>query len=503
MTLTRSKKLFLNTIASLVNQVVIIVCGFILPRMFLISYGSVVNGLQASITQFLGFITFCELGVGAVVQSALYKPLADKNELEISQIVCSAERFFRKLGWILVFYTFSLMIIYPLLIKQDFGWFYTASLILIISLSVFAQYFLGITYRLLVNADQIGFIQLILNTIAFILNTLIAVLLMRNGFGIHWVKLASSIIFIIQPICLAFYVHHHYKINHKLKLNTEPIKQKWNGIAQHISSFVLNGTDILVLTLFSTLDAVSVYTVYRLVINGIKQFILALTSGVQATFGNMFAKKEIQNLNVSFGHFEWLMHTMTTLVFGVTGLLIIDFVRVYTKGITDTNYIVPVFAVLFTCAIAVYSLRLPYNIMILAAGHYKETQNSAFIEAGLNIVLSVGLVFKYGLIGVAIGTLVALLYRTIYFAWYLSHNIIERDIFHFKKHILVDIFVIFVMVLFTHSFTMKDVSYLAWFILACKTGVICLIISVIINWIFYKQEILQLSKRIYRKLFFK
>lgn len=69
--LTRSKKLFFNTLAALIDQVVIIICGFILPRMFLTSYGSAINGLQASITQFLGIIVLCEMGVGAVVQTAL------------------------------------------------------------------------------------------------------------------------------------------------------------------------------------------------------------------------------------------------------------------------------------------------------------------------------------------------------------------------------------------------------------------------------------------------
>ena len=81
MTLNRSSKLALNTVISLLNQLVVIVCGFILPRMFLVSYGSAVNGLQSSISQFLGFIALGELGVGAVVQSALYKPLAQKNQI--------------------------------------------------------------------------------------------------------------------------------------------------------------------------------------------------------------------------------------------------------------------------------------------------------------------------------------------------------------------------------------------------------------------------------------
>ena len=501
MTLTRSKKLVLNTICSLTNQLVIVICGFILPRMFLTTYGSAVNGLQSSISQFLGFIALGELGVGAVVRSSLYKPLAHKNQEEISAIVCSSERFFRKLGWILCLYTIFLLIVYPLLIKNEFGWFYTASLILIISISYFAQYFLGITYRLLLNADQMAFIQLILHAAALLLNTFLAVLLMKNGFGIHIVKLVSSIIFVVQPVCLAVYVHKHYQINHKLKLTTEPLKQKWNGIAQHLAMFVLGGTDIVVLTVFSTLDAVSVYTVYNLVVNGIRQFVVALTTGVQSAFGNMLANQEMSNLKLSFSHLEWFMHTVTTFVFGMTGLLIVNFIRVYTNGVTDTNYIVPTFAILFTCATATHCLRLPYDIMILAAGHYKETQNSAFIESGLNIVLSVALVFQYGLTGVAIGTLVALLFRTVYFAHYLSKNILGHEFSHFKKHLVVDFLIIGGMIGATSSFILEDISYWAWFVLACKTGIVCLVISALINYLFYRQELTLLYKRFVKIIF--
>ena len=67
--------------------------------------------------------------------------------------------------------------------------------------------------------------------------------------------------------------------------------------------------------------------------------------------------------------------------------------------------------------------------MVLAAGHYKQTQWSAIIEAAVNIAVSVVLVFKFGLTGVAIGTLAAMVYRTAYLARYLSRNIICRSIF--------------------------------------------------------------------------
>ena len=114
-------------------------------------------------------------------------------------------------------------------------------------------------------------------------------------------------------------------------------------------------------------------------------------------------------------------------------------------------------------------------------------------------MLSILLVFHYGLIGVAIGTLVALIYRTIYFAHYLSHNIIGRHLAHFKKHILVDVLVIICMIIATHPFQMTDVSYWAWFVLACKTGSVCLVVSSIINWLFYRQEIQAIYSRILYK----
>lgn len=122
--MNRKRKLVLNTITGIFYEIVTLICGFILPRFFLTCYGSEVNGLVSSITQFLGFITLAECGVGAVVQSSLYKPLADKNEEEISKIVVSSERFFRKIAFILLFYTIGLMFIYPIMTLKSFDFFF-------------------------------------------------------------------------------------------------------------------------------------------------------------------------------------------------------------------------------------------------------------------------------------------------------------------------------------------------------------------------------------------
>ena len=496
---SRGEKLALNTVSSLALQVVSVICGFILPRLILETFGSDVNGLVNSITQFLGVITLLDLGVGAVVQSALYKPLADNDTNMISKIYVSANKFFRRLAEILLVYVVLLMIFYPMLVNKSFGHMYTALLIAAICISSFAQYYFGIVNSLLLNADQRGYIQYVAQIITLILNTFACYIIIKLGASIQIVKLTTSLIFLLRPLFLVFYVKKHYSIDKKITYTEEPIKQKWNGMAQHFASYVLNGTDNIVLTMFSTLGNVSIYSVYNVVIIGVKNALLSVTNGFQSLIGEMLAKKETMKLNAFFGFVEWFLHTGTTLVFGCTGVLIVDFVRVYTYGINDADYIQPLFAVLITIANAGHCLRLPYNILILAAGHYKQTQSNYIIAMILNIVVSIATVKMWGLVGVAIGTLIAMAYQTEWKAKYDSKNIICWPYKNILKQCGVDAITVIIASLATFKIPMLSVSYVSWFLLAIEAFGIWLIISIVINTIFYRERVLSIFIRVKRR----
>lgn len=501
--ITRSKKLFLGTGISVLRQIVAIICGFILPRAILSKYGSEVNGLVSSITQFLGFITMAECGVSSVVQANLYGPLAKKDYVAISEIFVSSEKFFRKIGYILAGYVAILMLFYPYAVKSTFDFFFVSTLIFILAISSFAQYFFGMTYRILLNADQLSFIVSILQCISTILTTIISVILINFDASIHTVKLVASIIFLLQPLCMGIYIKKNYSINRNIKYDGEPIKQKWNGFAQHVAQIVATNTDTVVLTIFSSLSNVSIYAVYNLVISGIVSLFDALNLGIAPFIGNMLAKNEMEKLDDFFTKFEWLWHTLTVLIFTITGLLIVPFVRVYTLDVNDANYIVPLFGALITIASAIRMLRTPYHIVVSAAGHYKQTQASSYIEALLNILISVVMVAKYGLIGVAIGTIVAMTYRTFYLPFYLKNNILNRDILNFLKHILVDIIISAVMIVTTKiinkSMITTIITYNEWIFLAIKVVCICVAISIICNFIFYPKIMKECFKMVKKR----
>jgi len=497
---SRGKRLALNTSTSLLQQMTSIICGFILPRLILGTFGSDVNGLVNSITQFLSVITLLDLGVGAVVQSSLYKPLADNDSDSISQIYVSATRFFKRLAYIFIVYVIVLMILYPIITKNAFSKSYNITLIAAMCISSFAQYYFGIVNALLLTAHQKGYIQYTANIITLILNTILCAILIKLGGSIQIVKLTTSVVFMVRPLFLYLYVKRHYSINRKISYVDEPIKQKWNGMAQHFASFVLGSTDNIVLTLFSTLSNVSIYSVYNIVIIGVKNALLSMTSGFQSLIGEMLAKKETDKLNRFFAYVEWLLHTGTTLVFGCTGVLLVSFVRVYTNGINDADYIQPLFAILITIANAGHCLRLPYNVLILAAGHYKQTQSNYIIAMFLNIIISIATVSVFGLVGVAIGTLIAMLYQTIWMAWYDSKNIINWPFKKFLKQCGVDALTVIIASVATFKIPLLAVSYKAWFLLAIEVFVIWFIITIALNLIFYRDNLKTISTKMSAKI---
>ena len=180
---------------------------------------------------------------------------------------------------------------------------------------------------------------------------------------------------------------------------------------------------------------VSVYSVYFMIINGIEKIIVTFSTGLEAAFGNMIAKKEDKLLQRNFGIFEFISFSTTTILFASTTVLIIPFIRIYTQNVIDVDYIRHTFAYLFILGHALYCIRMPYHCVVLAAGHYKQTRNGAFVEAIINVVISIIFTYMFGIIGVAIGSVSAMLFRTIQYMMYLSKHILRKSVGSLIKRI--------------------------------------------------------------------
>lgn len=234
-------------------------------------------------------------------------------------------------------------------------------------------------------------------------------------------------------------------------------------------------------------------------IYGVKQLFTSMTNGIQSLMGELWARQELDELRDFFGWVEWSIHTGAVLVFSCTGALVVSFIGIYTNCVTDANYIQPLFAVLLVLANAVHCLRMPYNLMILAGGHYKQTQNNYIVAAIMNITVSIVLVKAAGLIGVAIGTLVAMLYQTVWMANYDSKNLICWPLRKFMKQIFVDVLSVVCFSFCVRFLNLQAQNYLQWIYNAVKVVTVAVAITGVINWIFYRDKEKKLLSKIIKR----
>lgn len=356
-----------NTLCSLLQHLCTILCGLILPREILLHYGSDMNGLVLSITRFLSYTALLELGIGAVIPAALYSPLAVRDFEKVSAILSSGYRVFRRIAGICLVYICLLLGVFP----QLSGAAVSAGMILVLGAGTVLHYLVGIPESLLILSDQRGYVLYLMGTVSVLVSTALQMMLIRSGHSLLMVKFAAMLVNIGMIAGIVLYAHGHYPLRPVAGAVGEPIPQKWNGIAQHVAYFVLENADIFLLTLFASFREVSVYSVYFMAISGIRRIFQSVTGSIQPKLGELISAGEPDRLNRFFATFELVNHFFTAAVFGGLFFFLLPFVRVYTEGVTDADYIRPVFAALLTAAYAFQCFRDPYDKLILAGGHFK------------------------------------------------------------------------------------------------------------------------------------
>ena len=490
----KSKVTLINILSSLTLQVVTVISGFIIPKIILTNFGSSVNGLVSSLNQFLSYITLIEGGITGVVLANLYKPLVDHDDKKISAVLVTAKKFFNKIGYLFIAYSMGVAVVYPILSKEGFSWPFVASLTVVLSLNLLIQYLFSLSFRVLLQADKklyvISFTQIVIT----VCNIVCAFLSVKIYPSIHLLKLLTGLLYIIQPLVYGYFVKKHYSIDWNAEPDDNLLKERWNGFAINCAAFIHNSTDITILTIFTNLATVSVYGVYTLVTDGLNGLFAAIFRAIAPTVGQAYAKGDEHELNKKLDLFEFITFITVYFCFTLSGLLITPFVQLYTNGITDADYIQPLFGVLIVMAEGLYLIKEPHLDLSYSANKFKELAGPAFVEAGINILVSIILVHELGLIGVAIGTIAGMTYRMAYQIYFTTKMVKNRKQWIFYKKLLAFSFVTVIGVAICHFVPLTEVTVWNWilhaFIYALVFGVLYMILSLLL----FKKEIQYLKE---------
>lgn len=475
-----------NVIFGLLNQFVTIAFGLILPRMFIMSYGSEVNGLISSVNQLFVYVALLEAGVGTASLQALYKTIAAKDNDATNGVLSATHHFYKKTG---IYYFIAVIILsvgYPLVVSSNIPFWTTFLVIFFHGMGGVVNYFFQGMFRIFLRAEGKNYLLSNLSTAVYITTSFLKILFIGLGYSIVLIQAAYFVVTVLQMLFIVFYIKKNYKwINLSVKPDKQAISDRSSVMVHQISNLVFSNTDVLILTLIDGLKSVSIYTLYNSFFTMIKSILFSFLDGLQyalgQTFNSDFKKfKKLQDL------FEANYITLTFLLYSIMYVLITPFIKLYTNGITDANYVDFWIPLLFTLVFLLQGARGPMQLVSEYAGHFKQTRGQAIIEMAVNLSVSIIAVYFLGIYGVLIGTIAALLYRANAIIIYVNKKILERSPFITYKR-WGWCFGVFIIVFVLNQFLNINIkSYFALVLLAIPVCVVVIILYLLGMLIFEK-----------------
>lgn len=476
-----AKRGLTNVFFGIVGQLIIIGLGVLIPRLVLVSYGSEINGLLNSITQILLYFDLFEAGIGTASLQALYGPVERNDKAKIQEVIAATHRYYRKVGFIYSGAVTIFAIVYPLFIKVSLPYWMVICIVLCSGLSNSLNFLYQGKFKIMMMAEGKTYIISNIFTITSVLSSISKAALLFLGFDVLVVQFAYFVVNIIQMFIYAIYVKKHYSwIDLKTKSDDSIIKQRNATLIHQIARLVFNNVDILMLTVLTrNLKLVSVYTIYNTIIGMINNLINQLVTGFEFRLGQMYnsSKEQYERLHHLF---EVIYITCIFVIMTVVYIVILPFMRLYTAGVTDINYIDVWFPLLFTLIPLFYYGRSMENSLINFAGHFKQTQWRALTEVGLNLALSVVGILCIGVYGALLATIVASLYRTVDMILYVYKYLIDGSPWRTFKRWLGAFAVYFVLIFFLGNNHICN-NYIELIIYATKCGVVALICHTLVQ----------------------
>jgi len=250
---------------------------------------------------------------------------------------------------------------------------------------------IGSTYSIVVSVCQIALLLL--------------------GFGIVEIQGMYFFFSLVQMGVIVLCVRRWYCwLDLKAEPDFEAISQKNYVLLHQITGMIFNNTDVLLLTAFTSLKTVSVYSMYSTFYTMIRTVINTFSFSYSYALGQVFHadKERFAKLHDVY---EVYNMCLTFSLMCILQLMILPFMKIYTAGVSDVNYIDPWIPVLFTSINLLSSGRASSGLVIDFSQHFEQTKGRAILETAINLITSVIGVQVFGIYGALLGTVAALLYR--------------------------------------------------------------------------------------------
>lgn len=397
---------------SLLSQVVIIILGFISRKIFLDSLGSEYLGVNGLLTNVLSAMVLIEGGIGISIVYSLYKPLAEGNKKEIIALVQLYKKVYTVLAIIMVCISYA---VYPLLDKVIKSGSSVKGIGIVYFLFVAKNavcYLYGYKWAL-INSDQRGYYLTRNNLIFQVISMIgkIIILVLTKNYIVY--LLVEFVLFIIQNMFNSIVVNKLYpyiKTKQKYKIGKD-IKEGINKnvramFIQNIGSYAIYSTDNIIVSVFINVSLVGIYSSYTMIIDQLSSLVSSVINGVSHSIGNLIVTESTEKVYSIFK----ISYFMSFWVYSISFIFLFNLTQPFISWWLGKEYLLDKFTFIILI-INFYIMGVRNNVVIFKskAGLFAQDKYATIVEGVINLLVSIVLVTKLGLVGVFLGTTISYL----------------------------------------------------------------------------------------------
>ncbi len=416
-----------NIFTGFISQAIIIAFGILIPRLFLTSFGSEYNGLLNTVGQAFAYLTLLEAGVGGASLQALYGPIARGNKAEASSIIVATGHYYRKTG---IFYATGVILLslaFPFFTKSNIPPYHTIFIILLAGVPGVVSYIFQGKYTILLMAEGKNYIITLIGAITTICVSIGKILLLVKGCNIIMFQACSMCISLLSVLFIYIYIRRNYKwIDDHAISDFKAIGQKNAVLITQISDLAFRNSSSLILAFFCDLKVVSVYALFNMLFSMVRTALDTIGKGLAYIMGQTYNVN--RQLFIKYHDaYETYRMSLIFCLYSVALIFIIPFMRLYTKGITDANYLDYYVALLFVAINLLSGARVCEAELINYAQHFRDTQGRCILEASINVIAALILTPYWGIYGVLSASIIALIYRANDMVLYANIRLLQRS----------------------------------------------------------------------------
>ncbi|MDD4796306.1 MAG: hypothetical protein PHO66_00870 [Eubacteriales bacterium] len=410
--LGRAQYSALNVGTNLLFHVLKVLVGFVARRVFLDTLGVQYLGVNQVFTQIINVFSLTELGIGTAILFSLYAPLADNDTQKVAALLGLYRTLYRRIAAVVAALGLAMLPFLPLFLDDDVNMLQARLVFLLFVANAVISY-LYVYKANVINADQRGYVVGFIRGTATVLLNLaqIAVLLITRSFFLY--ALVNTLSIVIQNVLLSRRADTLYPYIRQKDVPALPAGERKALFARtravflhDIGGICVNSTDNIILNVVKGNVVGGLYSNYAYVTAVLRDILRQIFAGVTASVGNLIAAGDRQRVLDTYRNLMFLDFWIYG--FASAGLLTLltPLVALWMgEDMVMSAAIVTVLVINFYLG----GMRECSAVVKSAAGMFAPDRYMPLVESAINLVASIVLVNRMGVIGIFIGTAISTL----------------------------------------------------------------------------------------------